>query len=109
MAFSATEKSSICKILGVARFWLNTHLASFATYISSDDEDAVRDELDRWDAGAGADFVAVEANNANFGAVIDPELERNDIRRNIRSILSISEDTGTSGGGSIDSFEIVRG
>lgn len=108
MAFSPESKLSICKILGVNPIDLDVHLAAYADSITSVIETAVQDEIDRWDKGIGTKFMSVEPNTKNFGAKLDPEAAKNDVRQNIRSLLIIPESMGTSSGSS-DSFEIARG
>lgn len=110
MAFTAEQKISICKILGVNGMDLDVRLSYYATYITAAVETAVIAEIARWTAGAGTDFVAVEPKEKNFGARIDPELEKTDIRKNLGLMLYCSDLIGSSnGGGSLDSFEVERG
>lgn len=90
MAFTATQFLSIVKITGVDAITLQNVLDYYATDITSNVETAVIAEILRWDAGAGADFVSVEPNLKNFGARIEPERAKNDIRKNIANMLFLT-------------------
>ena len=98
MAFTETEKLKIAKILGTNYVEVNDQIFNLGeTWITATVETQVRAEITRWDAGAGTDFVSVEPNAANYGARIDPELEKEDIRRNIANLLYMSDYNKTSG------------
>lgn len=93
MAFTAAEKLSIARILGITPTLLDAHLTSLGVTVTSDVETAVRAELTRWTT-EGANFVSVEPKEANFGARIDPGLAQADIRRNIAVLLEYHSQTG---------------
>lgn len=96
-------------ILGVNSMELDARLSYYAPEITTAVETQVIAEIARWTGGAGADFVAIEPNTKNFGAKIDPELEKQDIRKNIGLMVYCSDLIGSSSGGSADSFTITRG
>jgi len=104
MAFSATNKLKICKILGVNSTKLNERLEYFAAYINAEVETQVVAEIERWDDGAGTKFIWAEPNVKNFGGGFDPEREKRDIRNNIAILLFFEELIGNS-----ESFVIERG
>lgn len=106
MAFTAEEKLSICKILGVNSIELGVQLATYSEHITSDVESAVNNELDRWTAGAGSKFVRVKPFGQNEGTDFDPEDEKRDIKKNIGLFLFFPESVWGSG---LDSFQIHRG
>ncbi len=87
MSFTATQFNSIVKITGVDAITLQSVLDYYDVQITSDVETDVIAEIDRWDSSIGADFVSVEPNVKNFGARIDPERAKNDIRKNIGNLL----------------------
>lgn len=107
MAFEASEKRSISKILGANAIELDAHLAYHASRIDEGVETDVRAEIERWNSGIGTKFVTVEPNTKNFGAKIDPEAAKQDIRQNIKVLLCMDLADGTAGAS--DSFEIARG
>jgi hypothetical protein len=96
MALDATQKASLCRILQVTPSQLDSQIEWLGTAFTSTLELAVEDEMDRWTAGAGTKFTRIQANERNFGAEIDPNLEKADIRRNI-AILLERPDWGGSG------------
>ena len=106
MAFTESEKLKIAKILNTNFVTVNDQLTNLGTdYITAAVETAVRAEITRWDAGAGSDFVSVEPNTANYGARIDPDLEKQDIRQNIANLLYLFEFAGSAG----NSVTLLRG
>jgi hypothetical protein len=107
MSFLPAQQLSICKILGINKVKLTAQLTYFAPDITSEIEAAVQDEIDRWDSGIGAKFTRVEPNSANFGARIDPDLAKEDVRQNIANLLFF--DMSDLGRSSIETFEIERG
>jgi hypothetical protein len=80
------EKLSIGNILGVDYISLDAHLDFYASKYTTASDTAVRAELTRWTA-SGAKFVAIEPNTANYGAKIDPEKAKADIRKNLANLL----------------------
>lgn len=52
----------------------------------ADTQSAVELQMERWET-AGVDFVKVHPNVRNFGAEINPEREKADIRQNIAILL----------------------
>jgi hypothetical protein len=94
VSFTADEKVSICKITGVRSDVLDNTLTIFANAISDEAEDAVRGEIERWDQ-VSDDFVSIEPTEANFGAKINPNLAKADIRKNIVTLLYLPIETGS--------------
>lgn len=90
MAFTATEKISIKKILGITLGLLNAQLTSLGADLTAETETDVRNELDRWDDGASTNFVRIHPKEANFGAEIDPGDVKADIKRNIAILLEFA-------------------
>lgn len=95
MAFTTAEKLSIARIVGVTPTLVAAQLTALGVSLTSDVESAVRTELERWET-YGVKFTRVEAKEANFGAVIDPTLAQNDIRRNIAVLLELPMVTALS-------------
>lgn len=84
MAFTAAQMRTLSTILQLTPIELEHHLLYFP--YDADTETAVETELTRWTT-AGVDFVKVHPREKNFGAEIDPEREKRDIRRNIAVLL----------------------
>ena len=96
MALTETQKLKLAQILGVDYIEVNDQIFNLgASYITPAVESLLLEQIDRWEAGAGSDFVAIEPNTANFGAKIDPNLEKADIRRNIANLLYLRDYSGT--------------
>ncbi|CAN5508462.1 hypothetical protein BH10ACI2_BH10ACI2_04290 [soil metagenome] len=108
MAFEASDKRKICRIVGVNAVELDAQLVYWGTHIDSGVEQDVLAEIERWEGGIGTKFVSVSPNPKNFGAKIDPEEKKRDVRDNIRVMLGFPLD-GDGGGSSGDSFTIARG
>ena len=104
MALTETQKLKLAQILNTDYITVNDQIFNLGTdYITPAVETLLLEQIDRWDAGVGSDFVAIEPNTANFGAKIDPHLEKADIRRNIANLLYL---TDLIGGGQM---VLVRG
>src|SRR5947209_14787712 len=107
MAFTEPQKLSICKILGVNVLKLNAQLTFFGPDITAEIETEVVSEIARWNGGIGTKFTSVEPNSANFGAKIDPDHAKDDVRANIATLLFFEpSDLGTTFN---ETFEIERG
>lgn len=98
MALSEAQKLKLAQILGVDYIEVNDQIFNLgSTWITAEVETRLLAEIDRWDAGAGTNFVAVEPNAANKGVSIDPKRERADIRRNIANLLYLKDYPGAGG------------
>lgn len=92
MALTEAQKLKLAQILGVDYITVNDQIFNLGTaYITAEVETQLIAQITRWDAGAGTDFVSVEPNTANFGARIDPNLEKADIRKNIANLLYLRD------------------
>lgn len=95
MALTETEKLKLAQILQVDYIEVNDQIFNLgATWITPAVEEQLRAQIERWDAGIGTDFVSVEPNTANFGARINPDLEKADIRRSIANLLYLKSYAG---------------
>lgn len=104
MALTESTKLKLAQILGMDYITVNDQIFNLGSvYITPAVEDLLQEQIDRWDAGVGTDFVSIEPNTANYGARIEPELEKKDIRRNIANLLYLTE--SMNGGG----VALVRG
>lgn len=108
MAFNEVNKLKICRILQITGLKFDQIIIRWGHLITAQIETDVVAEIARWEAGAGTDFTSVEPGVKNFGASIDPELERDDIRKNIATMLFVPELASAAGAAS-ESFEIERG
>lgn len=103
VTLTETEKLKCAQILGVDYIEVNDQVFNLGDqWITAAVETQIRAQITRWEAGAGTDFVSVEPNTANFGARIDPELEKNDIRRILANLLYLTDYAGTQ-------IRLVRG
>lgn len=92
VTLTESEKLKCAQILGVDYIKVNDQIFNLGDeWITPSVETEVRAQIARWDAGAGSNFVSVEPNTANFGARIDPELEKADIKRNIANLLYLTD------------------
>lgn len=82
MAFTEDEKLRIAELLQTDYVAVNDQIFNLgAAYITAAVEAQVREYLDEWfEGGAGSDTTVVEPNDKNFGARIDPEKRRAQIR-----------------------------
>jgi hypothetical protein len=98
MALTEANKLKLAQILGVDYITVNDQIFNLgATYITAEVETLLLAQITRWDAGAGTDFVAIEPNTANYGARINPEAEKDDIRKNIANLLYLTDYLNTGG------------
>lgn len=105
MALTEANKLKLAQILGVDYIEVNDQIFNLgASYITPAVESLLLEQIDRWDSGVGSDFVSIEPNTANYGARIDPELEKADIRRNIANLLYLRDYAG-----GIGQIRLVRG
>ena len=96
VTLTESEKLKCAQILGVDYIEVNDQVFNLGdAWITASVETEIRAQIARWDAGVGTDFVSVEPNTANFGARINPELEKADIRRNIANLLYLRDYAGT--------------
>jgi hypothetical protein len=103
MALTETQKLKLAQILGTDYITVNDQIFNLGTaYITAEVETQLIAQITRWDAGAGTDFVSVEPNTANYGARINPDLEKADIKRNIANLLYLKDYLGTQ-------IRLVRG
>ena len=92
MALTESQKLKLAQILGVDYITVNDQIFNLGTaYITPAVEEELLNQIDRWDAGIGSDFVSIEPNIANYGARIDPKLEKADIRKNIANLLYLTD------------------
>ena len=88
MALSESQKLKLAQILGVDYIEVNDQVFNLGSaWITAEVEAQLQAQIDRWESGVGTDFVKVEPNGTNKGVSIDPEREKNDIRKNIANLL----------------------
>lgn len=92
MALTESQKLKLAQILNTDYITVNDQIFNLGTdYITAAVETLLLAQIARWDAGVGTDFVAIEPNTANYGAKIDPNLEKADIRKNIANLLYLTD------------------
>jgi hypothetical protein len=95
MALTETEKLKLAQILQVDYIEVNDQIFNLGTeWITPAVEEQLREQIERWDSGIGSNFVSVEPNTANFGARINPDLEKVDIRQSIANLLYLRNYVG---------------
>jgi hypothetical protein len=99
MAFTAAQLLTIGEILELTPLEIETHFEVFP--YDADTETYVETVLTAW-ATARSNFVSIEPKDRNFGARIDPNADRNAIRK--RVALALGMDTASS-----SSAGLVRG
>lgn len=90
MAFTEAEKVDIVTITGVDIIRLNNALDTYETWITSDVETQVREELTRWETD-GFEFVSIEPRESNKGVRLNSSLAKQDIRKHIADLLFLNE------------------
>lgn len=98
MALTTEEINKIAKILNLPKSYINAQIDVLGDDLTAQDETDIRAELTRWDGGAGADFVRIHPKEKNFGAEIDPDDTKADIRRNIAILLGLETSAYSSYG-----------
>lgn len=96
MALTEAQILSIAKIIRQTPSDVEYQITLLGTDATATWELAVEEELDRWDT-AGVEFVTVEPKERNFGARINPNLEKNDIRSNLAILLDRPDWAGGGG------------
>jgi hypothetical protein len=84
--FSESQVTDLCEILETDSDYLADHLEFYANQISEADKTKVLAKITEWET-AGAKFTAIEPNVRNFGAKINPDNQKNQIRSQIASLL----------------------
>jgi hypothetical protein len=91
VALTEAQILKCARILGVTYIDVNDKITNLGTnYITAQVQTDIAAELLRWDT-AGIDFVSIEPQEKNFGARIDPEKQKNDIRKNLATLLYFTE------------------
>lgn len=92
MALTEAQKLKLAQILQTDYITVNDQIFNLGSaYITPEVETQLQAQIDRWDSGIGTDFVSVEPNTANYGARINPDLEKADIRRSIANLLYLRD------------------
>lgn len=105
MALSPAQVNKVATILQVTPLHIEGQIIWLSDRMTSVLQTAIEDEIDRWDAGIGTNFIDVDPNLANFGAIIRADREKNDIRKNIATLLERPEWAR----GNAMQIEMVRG
>lgn len=90
MAFTAAQKTTLVKILGVTPSILDNQITLLSTSLTSDIQTAIEAEITLWTT-AGTNFTNIEPNVKNFGARISTSDARASIRKNIAVLLERPE------------------
>lgn len=90
MALTEAQQLTVAKILQVDVNQIEYQISLLGSDASSAWQTAVEAEITRWTT-AGIDFTAIEPNVKNFGARIDPNNEKADIRGNLATLFQRSD------------------
>ena len=93
MAFTESELNKIVMITGVDVIRLQYQLEYYAQNITAQTEADVIAELNRWDTFGGK-FVKLHPTESNKGVETNSNDAKNDIRKNISSLLFLNLSTG---------------
>lgn len=85
--FTDDEELDIVKILGTTPSLLDAQLTSLGVDHITRVEEAVREELAIWDAGAGTKFTKLHPRESNKGVETFPEEAKADVRKNVARLL----------------------
>lgn len=97
MALTESQKLKIAKILGVTYIEVQeqvTYLGS--THLTSEAEAQIGEEIERWETVA-TDYTNIRPNVKNFGAEINYNDQKSDIRKNLATLLYFTELMKSSG------------
>ena len=87
MALTEAQTLTIAEVLGVSVVDINDQITWLgATYATAAWQTRVESQLSRWTT-ASTNFVAIEPKEKNFGAKIDPNSEKNDIRAMLATLF----------------------
>lgn len=97
MALTESQQLTVAQIVQVPVTQVEYQISLLGdTYATADWETAVEAQLTRWTT-AGVDFVSIEPKEKNFGAKINPENEKNDIRSNLAILFQRSDWANAAG------------
>ena len=96
MALTEAQQLTVAKILRQTPSIIEYQITLLGTDATAAWQTAVEAEITRWTT-AGVNFVSVEPKEANFGARINPNNDKNDIRSNL-AILFDRPDWASGGG-----------
>lgn len=85
--FTDDEELSIVMILGTTPSLLDAHLISLGNDHVTRVEDAVREEIAIWDAGASTKFTKLHPRESNKGVETFPEAARSSVKANVARLL----------------------
>lgn len=97
--FTEAEISDLCEILECPSNYLAARLDFYASQITDSDKTKVLAKVDEWTT-AGGNFTAIMPTEANFGAKINPNDAKAQIRRQIAQMIYCG-DMVSSGGSQI--------
>lgn len=88
---SETTKKSIAEKLRADVVLLDVHLITYAEYITDETVTRINNLLSRWDEeDLDANFTQTQPNIKNFGAKINPDDVRDDIRTKLETLLMLN-------------------
>lgn len=98
--FSESQITDLCEILEINSDYLSQHLAYVAPLVTESDKTKILAKVTEWTT-AGAKFTAIEPNVRNFGAKINPNNQKEQIRSQIASLIHAKD--------LLDNFSISQG
>jgi hypothetical protein len=96
----------VARILNMPPVFIANQITYLQDSFTSQVETDIEAELVRWD-GVSTDFVRVHPRERNYGAELNPEDEKRDIRQNIATMLQRPDWANNAGGGLVGT--VARG
>ena len=102
MAFSPAQKETLVGILGgdATTDLLTAHLTNLGAGLTAEKQTYIEAQITRWTT-AGFAFIRIEPKESNFGARVDSDAEKNDIRGNIARSLAWPYNVGSASYGTL--------
>ena len=95
--FSEAQVTDLAEILETNSINLAERLNLYASSITESDKTKVLAKVATWQASAGDNFTSIRPKEANFGAEINPDKQKNQIKRQIAALI-LCDDLVSSGG-----------
>lgn len=86
MALTETQQLDIAEILSVEVWSIEDQIDALGSYASAAWETKVEAQITRWET-VGIDFTAIEPKERNFGARINPEQAKADVRQHLATLF----------------------
>lgn len=89
--FTEVQRIAIVEILEINRASLESQIVFLGSRVTQAVIDRVQVLTTSWNGGIGSKFVKIRPNTRNFGAEIDPDAAREQIRTSIANLLEFPD------------------